>query len=168
MDPLVLVLRLIHVVAGAAWVGMAVFAGFYLTPAIQEAGPDGGKVMVALQRRGVMNLMPILAVGTLVSGFWLYWRASMGLNPGWSASAPGMAFGAGGVLALAGWVVGMAVLRPSMMRAATLAQGLGGSPVDSERGAEIARLRSRSASAGKTVAVLLLLAASLMAVARYL
>jgi hypothetical protein len=170
MDPLVLLLRLVHVLGGAIWVGMAVFAGFYLTPAIQEVGPDGGKVMGALQRRGIMVVMPLLALGTLISGFWLYWRDSMGLNPGWAGSATGIAFGTGGLFALAGWVVGMAVLRPSMMRAATLAQGLAGTPEAERaaRGEEIARLRRRSAAAGRAVAVLLILATAFMAVARYL
>ena len=171
MDPLVLLLRLVHVLAGATWVGMATFAGLYLTPAIQEVGPDGGKVMGALQRRGIMVVMPLLAIGTLISGFWLYWRDSMGLEPGWAGSATGMAFGTGGLLALAAWVVGMAVLRPSMMRAGALAQGMSGSLPEAERvsrGEEIARLRRRSAAAGRIVAVLLILATGLMAVARYL
>jgi hypothetical protein len=171
MDPLVLLLRLVHVLAGAIWVGMAVFASFYLTPAIQEVGPDGGKVMAALQRRGVMVVMPLLALGTLVSGFWLYWRDSMGLQPGWAGSATGIGFGAGGLFALAAWVVGMAVLRPSMMRAVALGQGLAGSLPEAERASraeEIARLRGRSAAAGRIVAVFLLLATALMAVARYL
>ena len=81
MDPLVIVLRLIHVVAGALWVGMVTFVTYYLQPALQEAGPEGGKVMAALQRRGIMTVMPILAVATLVSGLWLYLRANSACCP---------------------------------------------------------------------------------------
>ena len=51
MELLLLVLRLVHVVGGILWVGFAVFVPFYLAPAIAEVGPDGGKVMAALQRR---------------------------------------------------------------------------------------------------------------------
>src|ERR671914_24618 len=80
VDPLVIVLRFIHVVAGALWVGMVVFTTFFVMPAVQEAGPEGGKVMAGLQRRGIMTLMPILAIGTLISGIWLYIRAMAGVD----------------------------------------------------------------------------------------
>ena len=78
MDPLVIVLRFVHVVFGALWVGMVVFTTFFLMPAIQEVGPDGGKVMAAVQRRGLMTVMPVLAIGALISGIWLYIRAAAG------------------------------------------------------------------------------------------
>src|ERR687891_465683 len=48
-----ILLRLVHVVFGALWVGMVVFTTFFLAPAVQDTGPDGGKVMAALQRRGI-------------------------------------------------------------------------------------------------------------------
>ena len=69
MDPLVIVLRLIHVVAGALWVGMVTFVTYFLQPALQEAGPEGGKVMAAVQRRSIMTVMPILAVSTLADNY---------------------------------------------------------------------------------------------------
>ncbi len=47
-------LRLVHVVFGAVWVGMMAFTVIFLTPAVRDVGPEGGKVMTALQRRGVM------------------------------------------------------------------------------------------------------------------
>jgi uncharacterized membrane protein len=171
VDPLVIVLRLVHVVAGAIWVGMATFATYYLQPAIQETGPDGGKVMAAIQRRGVMTVMPILAVATLVSGLWLYMRAAGGQHAAFARSGPGLAFGIGGLAAIVAWLMGMFVMRPAMMKAVTLAQSLGpsASPQDRERvGAEAQRLRARASVAGKAVTHLLFLAVAAMAVARYI
>ena len=156
MDPLVIVLRLEHVVAGAIWVGMATFATYYLQPAIQETGPDGGKVMAALQRRGVMTVMPILAVATLVSGLWLYMRAAGGEHAAFARSGPGIAFGIGGLAAIVAWLIGMFVMRPAMMKAASMA------------GPEAQPLRARAAAAGKAVTHLLFLAVAAMAVARYI
>ena len=49
MDPLVIVLRFVHVVFGALWVGMVAFVTFFLMPALQAAGPEGGKVMAAVE-----------------------------------------------------------------------------------------------------------------------
>jgi len=116
VDPLVIVLRLIHVVAGALWVGMVTFVTYFLQPALLEAGPEGGKVMAAVQRRGIMTVMPILAVATLVSGLWLYLRAAGGQHAEFARSGPGMAFGLGGLAAIAAFLTGMTVMRPAMMR----------------------------------------------------
>jgi hypothetical protein len=171
MDPLVIVLRLIHIVGGALWVGMVTFATYFLQPAVQEVGPDGGKVMAAVQRRGLMTLMPILAVATLVSGLWLYLIAAAGQHAAFSRSGPGMAFGLGGLAAFAAWLVGMFVMRPSMLRALALAQSLGPSATQDERqrvAVESQVLRGRAATAGKATTHLLFFAIAAMAVARYL
>ncbi len=41
---LMIVLRFLHVVSGALWVGMFAFMTFFLMPAFAEAGPEGAKV----------------------------------------------------------------------------------------------------------------------------
>ena len=57
-------------------------------------------VMAAVQRRGIMTVMPILAVAALVSGLWLYLRAAGGQHAEFARSGPGMAFGLGGLAAI--------------------------------------------------------------------
>ena len=171
MDPLVIVLRFVHVVFGAIWVGMVVFATFFLMPAIQEVGPDGGKVMAAVQRRGLMTVMPILALGALISGIWLYLRAGAGMPAQFGRSPVGMAYGLGGLAAIVAWVLGVAVLRPSMMKAMALGQSLGSSASAEERQRvmdEAQRHRARAAATNRAIAYLLLFAVTTMAVARYL
>jgi hypothetical protein len=170
MNGLVLVLRFVHVVAGVLWVGFAVFVPAFLGPAVQETGPDGGKVMAALQRRGLMNALPALAVLTLASGAWLYWHLSSGLTAAYVTSPVGLAFGLGGLVALAGFAIGITVLRPSMLRVLAIMASVPGAPAtDRDRLiGEAQRFRARGAAAGRAVAVLLLLATAAMAVARYL
>jgi hypothetical protein len=171
VDPLVVVLRLIHVVCGALWVGMVFLTTFFLLPAVEEVGPDGGKVMAAMQRRRIMTVIPILAIGALVSGIWLYLRASAGMPAEFGRSRLGMAFGLGGLAAIVAWLLGMVVARPSMMKAMALAPSLGSSPSPEERQrvmAEVQRLRARAATSGRMTAYLLLFALAAMAVARYL
>jgi hypothetical protein len=148
-----IVLRFSHVFFGALWVGMMAFGTFFMGPAVEEAGPDGGKVMAGLMRRKVMVLMPLFALITLVSGFWLFNRLGNGIM----TTRMGQAFGLGGAAALIAFVFGMAVARPTMMRAQKA-----GSP------AEIQRLRARANTQGRIVGVLLLIALAAMAVARYL
>jgi len=170
VDSLVVVLRLTHVVCGVLWVGFAVFAGLLLMPALQEVGPDGGKVVGALQRRGLMTIMPLLAFGTLIPGIWLYARDSAGFQPSFMSSSVGMTFGLGGLAALTAFVVGLVVVRPATERVAALMQDLAAAKTPQERDqrtAELQRQRTRATASGKAVALLLLLAAAAMAVARY-
>ena len=164
-------LRLVHILGAVLWVGMMFFTTFFLLPAVQEAGPEGGKIMGAIQRRGVMTIMPVIALATILSGLWLYWEVSLGFEPAYMRSATGMALGTGGVLAIVAYALGLAVVRPSMMRAMTIMQSLGDAPGEEQRQArmqEAQRLRARSGMVGRIVTWMLLLAAAAMAVARYL
>jgi hypothetical protein len=171
VDPLVIVLRFVHIVFGALWVGMVAFTTFFLMPAIQEVGPDGGKVMAAVQRRGLMTVMPLLAIGALISGVWLFIRAGAGMPAEFGRSPAGMTYALGGLAAIVAYVIGIAVLRPSMMKAMALGQSLGSSASDEERRrvmGEAQRLRARATTASQATAYLLLFAVAAMAVARYL
>ncbi|HEX7025319.1 MAG TPA: hypothetical protein VF187_10925 [Gemmatimonadales bacterium] len=168
--PLV-VLRLIHVLFGVLWVGFAVFVTLFLGPAVRDAGPDGGKVMAALQRRGVMTIIPGLGIVTLLSGLWLYWHLSNGFQADYLRSPTGHALGMGGVVAILAFGIGMSVARPAMMRAMALSQSLGSNPAGPDHAAQVAlitKLRARADLGGRITAVLLLLAVAAMGVARYL
>ena len=167
---LIVILRLIHIVLGAVWVGMAVFTAVFLGPAMQDAGPQGGKVMEALVKRGMMTAMPILALGTILSGIWLYWMMSAGFQPSFVHSRLGLALGLGGLMSILGFGLGITVTRPAMVRIAAITQGLA-TATESERAQqmnEIARLRARGTMASKVGTVLLVLATAAMAVARYI
>jgi uncharacterized membrane protein len=157
MDWLMIVLRLIHVVGGALWVGMMFFMTFYLTPAIAEAGPaEGGKLMAALQKGRIMVVMPVIALLTIFSGLWLMMRVYGG--PGnLVASRMGMALNLGATAAIIAFLIGIIFMRPLMMRAMTATDP-----------AEAQKLRARGAMLGRVVARLLMFALANMAVARYL
>lgn len=171
MDPLMLTLRLVHIVLGSVWVGILVFNTIYLGPTVQELGPDGGKVMAALQRRGLMTLLPVLGLATIVTGVWMLWLVSAGFNAAYFHSPAGHTFAAGGALAIVGYFLGITILRPAMLRAMALGQGMPQVTDEGERAArqqEILVLRTRARRAGQVVATLLVLATAAMAVGRYL
>lgn len=161
MNWLQIVLRLVHIVSGATWVGMVALATFFVAPALSDAGPEGGKVMAALQKRGLLTVMPVVALLTLISGFWLFARFSGG-QPGVMRSPTGMAFAFGGLSALLAFVIGLVYVRPAMAKAAALAQDPKGDK------AEAARIRDRGNAVSVWVARLLFLALGAMAVARYI
>jgi uncharacterized membrane protein len=170
MNLLVVILRLIHVVAGSLWVGFAVFVSYMLGPAIDDAGPGAAGIVPALGRRGMMTLLPLLAVLTVLSGFGLYWKVAAGDFGAFARTGTGIALGCSAVVAIAAYLIGILITRPSMMGAVALLQSMATAPAE-QRAQQLATanaLRARGARAGKAGSVLLLLAAAGMAVARYL
>lgn len=171
MDPVMLTLRLVHILLGSVWVGMVVFNTIFLAPVIGQLGPDGGKVMSALQQRGMMTFLPIVALGTILSGVWLLWKVSLGFNEHYFHTAAGHAFAGGGAMAIVAYLIGISVMRPSMLRATALAQGMAQVTDEVDRQARQARIQSlrvRARTSGIVVATLLVLSTAAMAVGRYL
>ena len=99
------------------WVGMAIFSAFFLMPAMKEVGPDGAKVMAALERRGLVAFIPIVVIISVLSGVWLYWRYTGGFSPEISRSHAGMAFGTGGAIAIVAAIIGIAIVSRSLAKA---------------------------------------------------
>ncbi|HEX3276499.1 MAG TPA: hypothetical protein VHR43_16705 [Gemmatimonadales bacterium] len=166
-----LLFRLLHIACGVFWVGAVTLVAFFVGPSVFAAGPAGGAVMRQLMevRRMAAWLMGASAV-TILSGFALYWHDSDGFQAAqWLGSGPGRVFGLGGVLAVAGLVVGMAVNVPAARRLGPLTAGIqaAGRPPSAEELAAIARLQRRLAWGSAVGAGLLLLATAAMAVARY-
>lgn len=153
------VARIIHVLGGVIWVGSMFFVAMFLIPAMTEAGPDSAKVMTALNRRNFMVVVPVIAILTILSGLWLYWRASMGFSPAYMSSGPGKAYGTGAVLAILAFVVGITMTRPAMMKAEQLGRD--------GKMAEAQAYRAKGARWGKIIGFLLIGAATLMALGRY-
>jgi len=166
-----LIARFLHILFGVFWAGTLIFNALYLGPAMSEAGPDAAKVMAGIQKRRFMDVMPVVALITVLSGLWMYWRISGGFNPAWSKSPTGIAYGVGGLLAIIALGIGVGILRPTMMRIGRTAAEAGQTtdPAQRERlMATLPALRQRSAAAGRSVAILLTFTVVLMALARYL
>lgn len=167
---MIILARLLHIVFGVLWVGFMVFMTFFLGPALGDTGPDGAKVMGALQKRGLLTAVPIFAITAMLSGLWLIWKMSGGFEHTWFASRMGMSLSTGALLAIIAFIVGMTVTRPAMMKAMALGQqAASATPAERESlMAEAGRMRQRGTQWGRVVAVLLLLATAAMGVARYL
>jgi uncharacterized membrane protein len=153
------VARIIHVLGGVIWVGSMFFVSVFLIPAMTEAGPDAAKVSAALNRRNWMVVVPIIALLTIFSGPWLYWRASSGFNPAYMSSGPGKAYGTGAALAITGFLIGIIMTRPAMMKAEQLSR--------EGKMAEAQAYRARGARWGKIIGFFLIGAATMMALGRY-
>src|SRR5215510_14893733 len=162
---------ILHALCGALWVGAAVLAALFLTPAARDLGPDGMKMMLALRKRGFIASMPVIAVLTVLSGIRLYWRFTAGFSQEVTRSHTGMAYGLGGASGLLAAIIGGAVLSRAIAQAMKLgaeAASLPEGPDRAQRLAKATALRQRAATAGQVVMVLVIIAISLMVIARYL
>jgi uncharacterized membrane protein len=170
MNTVAVILRMIHIVCGVYWAGTLLFVATLLQPSVADAGPEGGKVMQALMRRRFLEIVPVMAVLTILSGLELYRRVSGGFATAWMASRPGLTLTIGALAAIVAFTIGMSVLRPAAKRMGPLAQRAQQLPEGPERDAslaEVGRLRRRTALGGRWVAGFLAIAVIGMAVARY-
>jgi uncharacterized membrane protein len=163
-------LRLIHILSGVFWVGgFLVFARFVF-PAVRALGPAAGPFMDQVVRvRKLPYALIASGVLTVISGFALYWRDSMGFRSEWMVTPTAMVFGIGGLLAVVALAIGLTVNAPVARRLSALAgqiQAQGGTPAP-EQVAEIHRLQERLAVVLPLVTALLVLATVAMALARH-
>lgn len=171
MDPVMVLLRLLHIVLGVYWAGTIIFSALYLEPGVRAVGPPGGQVMAQLVKRGHLNVMPVVALVTILTGVDLYRRASAGFQPEWIGSAQGMTLTVGGLAAIVAFVIGVFVMRATSLRVIALtkaAQQVTEGPERDGKLAEIRPLRRRVTMSLRWVAVLLGVSVVTMAVARYL
>jgi uncharacterized membrane protein len=165
----VMLLRLIHIIIGAFWVGTAVTVALFIVPAVRGAGPAGGAVMGQLQQRKFSVVIMAAAFLTILSGLGLYWNDSAGFTSAWLGSGPGRTFGLGAVLAIVTLILGMSVNAPAAAKLGKIGAAVkaAGGPPSAEQAAEMQRLQARLGMAAVVAATLLVLATAAMAVARY-
>lgn len=165
-----LVLRLAHVLGGIAWVGFAAYNTIFLIPTLAEAGPAAGPVTAGLQKRKLFTALPVLATITIVTGLRLLMITSTGFSAAYFATRPGLAYAAGAVAGIVGFVIAMFLTRPSMLRVGALLAMRPGATPEAQRtiDAEVAALRARASWSGQASTAALIASAAAMAVARYL
>jgi uncharacterized membrane protein len=169
MYALLIIARILHVLSGIMWVGVMVFNGRFLGPALEDVGPDAGKVMAALAKRGFLNFMPAVGAVSILSGAYLYWHASVHFEPDYMKSGTGMTFGIGATLAILAYIIGMVYVRPAIKTSLAIGPQMAAATESERQGmmAQMQAARRKSKSGGHMVGVLVVLAAVAMSIARY-
>jgi len=171
MSAVVLIGRILHVGLGVFWAGSVFFLVFFLEPSVRSAGPEGGRVMQALQAKGFLTVMPVAAVLTILSGAYLFGRYLGELGVGWVGTPYGGALAVGGASSLLAFVQGFFFMRPASLRAGKLGARLGTVSDATEREGILAEMevqKSRTRTHARWIALWLAVAVLTMAVARYL
>lgn len=171
MDTYMVVLRIVHILAGVFWVGAAFTTILFIQSTAREVGPAAGPFMAHLAGKKRLVDWVLGAAGlTILAGLLMYWRVSGGLDPDWIGSAPGISLTIGALSAIAAFSLGLTIVKPTIT--ATLAIGrevaAGGGPPTPEQGAKLQSLQQRSKSVGQVIVPLLTVAVIGMAAARYL
>ncbi len=161
---MILILRLLHIVLGACWVGAVVAFALFVEPAIRAAGAAGSAVMMQIVARKFSQAMAATAGLTVLTGFLLFWHDARTGGPSWPSTPVGMGFSVGGVAALSAMLVGLFMMRPTIEKIGKLMTAAAGGPPS----AEVIALMAKAHKGGRIVAALLLIAVAAMSVARYL
>jgi hypothetical protein len=165
----ILVLRLIHIGAGAFWVG-AVFTFFlFVQPAAAAVGPDATRFTVEVLRN---RRLPVVILGaaavTVVAGILLLLITSNGLDPDLLFGTSRLGFTVGGVVAILTFGIGALYVFPrTQVVQRTLGRLLAeGRPPVPEEQQLLARTARESRRAGWIVLAGLTVATLAMATAR--
>jgi ribose/xylose/arabinose/galactoside ABC-type transport system permease subunit len=169
-DAFWIVFRFIHIVSAILWAGSAFAVFTFVEPTVSAMGPDGGRFMgYMVEKRKMPIVITSLSGLTVLGGIVLYLRASDGFDTDWISSGPGLGFTIGALAGIAAFLIGLTLIRPTVQRLQAIGAEVGasgGAPTP-EQGAEMGRLLERMKSLGRTDFVLILIAATTMATARY-
>jgi hypothetical protein len=125
---LLILLRIVHVVAGILWGGAAVYYLFFIKPSVKAIGPAGPQFMQNLTER---RKLPLFMIGTslltVLAGGILYWFSSGGFSAMWISSGPGIGFTIGSVAGLVAFLVGNFGIGPTAAQMGALGQQIGAS-----------------------------------------
>ena len=170
MSPLpFLTLRVLHVLLAAVWLGSAAFITFIMMPAVTAAGPAGGQVMLALNRKGLVTFMAVMAGTTVLTGWYLFWHFG-GFVPEVARTPAGIVYVVGGIAGTLAAIIGGSIIGRSSKKAIEIMTHAASMAESDEKRAllqEVERLGRRMATFGLVVVLLQVLAAATMAVGHY-
>ena len=167
MNYYLLFLRILHIGAGAFWVGSTLQLAFFIKPALKEKDGIGQKFIDYLITKKRFGTDSAGAGGMAgLAGILLYWRDLQGLTTGWEHTNIGIGFTVGAVLGLIAFIFG--VLTDRQLKAmAELREQFGDTPSE-EQASQLKSLDKQVTTNLYICAAALSLSVWIMAVARYL
>ncbi len=170
MNVFMVILRLIHVLAGIFWVGAIWYFALFFLPRVKTFGQDQGRIMQTMSAQPFPTYMTTAAISVALSGILMYWYTSAGFNAAWIFTPAGVILTLAALLGIFAVVEGFVVSRPAAERMAELgrqAASAGGPPAPAVV-QEMQALAARLERGIYRTAVVVLLTVIGMATFRYL
>lgn len=154
--------RVLHVLAAAIWVGGAVLGTIIIGPAVKAAGKAGQEFMKIIgQRGGFAKLMGPAGVLTILSGLVVYWQRDYWGGP--FANGPAIVLSVSAILGLAAFVAGFAVGLPLQKKMGAMAAQIGPGGPSPQQQAAMESLGKKFTAFGHTITATLVVVLLLMA-----
>jgi len=166
----ILLLRLVHLFAGAYWVGVGLFSVFFFTPTIQQTGPDGQTVIRHLVgKTRFSQSMNIAAILATFSGGFLFWINSGHLDYNWLSTPQAKWLAIGSSFGIAAYLVSALVQSRSARRIRALGETIaaGGNPPTPGQVMQLRLYQQRLIRGAQVTAALLVVTLAAMATWRY-
>jgi uncharacterized membrane protein len=171
VDPVVLLLRLLHIGAAIFWVGSAYSFFLFVQPAVRSLGPDAEGAFMGNFTRVQRFPKVILVAGlvTVLAGLTLYLRDAGGMQL-WLGSRVGVGFTIGAIAGIISFALGPLAILPTISKLDAIGSSLAAAhrPPTAEEGSTIQALQARLHRVGQVDLVFLGIAVVFMATARYL
>ena len=171
-DWFMVVFRVVHILAGVAWVGSVFLLVVFIQPSAATIAPASAPFMTELLgRRRLVDWILTLAAITVLGGFFLYWHDwhLIGSFSEWTRSRFGEVLTIGALAALAAFGIGIFGIRPTVGRFLALGKqaAASGAPPTPEVAAQMAALQLRLRNLARISLGLLVIAVLGMSIARY-
>lgn len=166
---LFLVLRVLHILLAAVWVGATVATTFFFVPAIKEARAAGGQVMSGVMKRGYSTVISSIAGLVMLTGLYLYAHYTQNFDPIISGSMGGRVFGTGGLAGIIATILG-SMVGAKARRAVALMEKAGSLPEGTEKASlmqQVSALQQTMGTFSQITLVLMLIAIVTMSIGHY-
>jgi hypothetical protein len=171
MDPLLVVLRLLHIGGGVLWVGAAWTLFLFVDPTLRALGADTEKsfTQYVTRQRRLDKIIFGATIVTVGAGAILYWIDMQRVGPAWFQTGFGIAISIGAAAGILAFLLGPTAILPTINRLNAIGSRIdaSGAPPTAEDLAALHEQSSRLHRIFSVDFVLLVVAVVFMAIARY-
>ena len=169
MTILIIILRILHIVAGISWAGGAIHYFLFIGPTAKAIAPESQKFMGYLMEQKRWTLfMSAMSLVTILAGAGLYYRIGS-VNWGWVATAPGIGFTIGALTGILLFGVGHLMLGPRVNRMGQISREVqaNGGLASAQQADQLSQLQKEIEIIGKVDFLMVMIALLTMSTARY-
>ena len=159
-------LRFIHIVASVFWVGAAATMGFFVLPVLLSGDLGGTRLARQIMMgRKLAVVLPVITLLVVISGGYLYWMDFPNMSMS-TFNPRALDYTLGAFFGIVAMIVGFSINMPTGIKLTAVMDSAGTGSPTVEQSSEIARLSRKLLIATRSIAILTLGAAALMALAR--